>query len=48
MEICARKFTFPISIDPSTFNQMETARGTTSRSAFVRDAIRTKLSKTSV
>lgn len=44
----SRKFTFPISIDPSTFDEMELARGATSRSAFVRDAIQLKLAEMAV
>lgn len=41
----SRKFTFPISIDPSMFDEMEFARGATSRSAFVRAAIQLKLAE---
>lgn len=48
METYGRKFTFPISIDPTPFEQLGLARGASTRSAFVRDAIRMKLSKTVV
>lgn len=43
VQIPERNFTFTVSIDPSTFNEVEKARGATTRSAFVRDAIQMKL-----
>lgn len=40
-----RNFTIPLSIDPELFDMLEAARGKVSRSAFVRDAIESKITQ---